>query len=84
MKKNHVHPMLPLLFMIIQFPLFICIWSALQGSASLASGNWYGLSLTTKVSECFTNYAETNGAIVGILIFIFMSLAIFLHRSLDQ
>ena len=75
MKKNHVHPMLPLLFMIIQFPLFICIWSALQGSASLASGNWYGLSLTTKVSECFTNYAETNGAIVGILIFIFMSLA---------
>lgn len=75
MKKNHVHPMLPLLFMIIQFPLFICIWSALQGSASLASGNWYGLSLTTKVSECFTNYAETNGAIVGIFIFIFMSLA---------
>ncbi len=75
MKKNHVHPMLPLLFMIIQFPLFICIWSALQGSASLASGNWYGLSLTTKVSECFTKYADTSGALVGIFIFIFMSIA---------
>ncbi len=75
MKKNHIHPMLPLLFMIIQFPLFICIWSALQGSAALAAGNWYGLSLTTKVSECFTNYANTSGAIVGILIFIFMTLA---------
>lgn len=75
MKKNKIHPMLPLLFMIIQFPLFICVWSALQGSAALASGSWYGLSLTTKVSQCFTQYSSTPGAIVGILIFIFMTLA---------
>jgi YidC/Oxa1 family membrane protein insertase len=75
MKKNKVHPLLPMLFLIIQFPLFICVWSALQGSASLASGNWYGLSLTTLVSECFTSYASTSGALVGILIFIFMTLA---------
>lgn len=75
MKKNKVHPMLPMLFMIIQFPLFICVWSALQGSASLASGNWYGLSLTTKVSQCFTNYSGTSGALVGIFIFIFMTIA---------
>lgn len=75
MKKYKVHPMLPLLFMIIQFPLFICVWSALQGSASLASGNWLGLSLTTKVSECFTNYKGTSGALVGIMIFIIMTIA---------
>lgn len=74
-RKNKVHPMLPLLFMIIQFPLFICVWSALQGSASLASGNVLGLSLTTTVSTCFTNYKNTPGAIVGILIFIVMTLA---------
>jgi YidC/Oxa1 family membrane protein insertase len=75
MKKNKVHPLLPMLFLIIQFPLFICVWSALQGSAALASGNWLGLSLTTLVSTCFTNYAGTSGALVGIFIFIFMSLA---------
>lgn len=75
MKQNKVHPFLPLLFMIIQFPLFICVWSALQGSATLASGNFLGLSLTTTVSECFTNYAGTSGALVGIFIFIFMTIA---------
>ncbi|MFA6829953.1 MAG: YidC/Oxa1 family membrane protein insertase [Bacilli bacterium] len=75
MKKNKVHPLLPMLFLIIQFPLFICVWSALQGSASLASGSWYGLSLTTVVSTCFTSFASTQGAIVGILIFLFMTVS---------
>ena len=75
MKKAKVHPLLPMLFMIIQFPLFICVWSALQGSAALASGNWLGLSLTTTVSTCFTSYSSTPGAIVGICIFIFMTIA---------
>lgn len=74
MKKAKVHPLLPMLFMIIQFPLFICVWSALQGSAALAGGNWLGLSLTTKVSECFMNYPNTPGALTGIFIFIFMTI----------
>lgn len=74
MKKYKLHPLRPMLFLIIQFPLFICVWSALQGSAALAAGNMWGLSLTTPVSQCFTNYSETSGAIVGIIIFIFMSL----------
>jgi YidC/Oxa1 family membrane protein insertase len=75
MKKNKVHPLLPMLWMLLQFPLFICVWSALQGSAVLAEGNWFGLSLSTLVSSCFLNYANTPGALVGIMIFIFMTLA---------
>ena len=75
MKKAKVHPLLPMLFLLIQFPLFICVWSALQGSAALASGNWLGLSLTTTVSTCFTSYASTPGAFVGIIVFIVMSIA---------
>lgn len=75
MKKNKVHPMFSLLFLIIQFPLFICVWSALQGSAALASGNWFGLSLTTRVSTCIQSYSTTPGALTGVLIFVFMSLA---------
>lgn len=75
MKKNKIHPMLPMLFMIIQFPLFICVWSALQDSAALAAGNWLGLSLTTPVSQCFTSYSSTSGALTGIFIFIIMTIA---------
>lgn len=75
MKKNKVHPMLPMLFIIVQFPLFICIWSALQGSAILANGSFLGLSLTTRVSTCITAFSSTPGAIVGVIIFILMSVA---------
>ncbi len=75
MKKAKVHPLLPMLFLIIQFPLFICVWSALQGSAAIAGGNWLGLSLTTPVSTCVTAYKTTPGAIVGIIIFIVMTLS---------
>ena len=75
MKQAKIHPFVPLLFMILQFPLFICVWSALQGSAALASESWLGLSLTTPVSQCFTNFANTPGAVTGICIFIFMTIA---------
>lgn len=72
MRENKVHPFLPLLLMILQFPIFICVWAALQDSAALAAGNWLGLSLTTQVSSCITNYAGTTGALTGIFIFIIM------------
>ena len=75
MKRNKVHPLLPMLFLILQFPLFICVWASLQDSAALASGNWLGLSLTTVVSTCFTNFSTTNGALTGVFIFILMTVA---------
>lgn len=74
MKKYKVHPLRPMLFMLIQFPLFICVWSALQGSAALASGDVFGLSMTTVVSQCFTNFSSTPGAVTGIIIFIIMTI----------
>lgn len=81
MKKAKVHPFLPMIFLILQFPVFMCVWSALQGSASLSSGSFLGLSLTTTVSTCFTNYANTPGALTGIFIFIFMAIANILSSS---
>ena len=75
MKRNKVHPLLPMLFLILQFPLFLCVWASLQDSAALASGNWLGLSLTTVVSTCFTNFSTTNGALTGVFIFILMTVA---------
>lgn len=75
MKEAKIHPFIPMIFLILQFPLFICVWSALQGSAVLASESWLGLSLTTTVSTCFTSFGSTKGAVTGICIFIFMTLA---------
>lgn len=75
MKKYKVHPFVPMLFLLITFPLFLCVWSALQGSAALAGGNWFGLSLTTTVSTCFTAFSTTDGAVVGIVVFFLMTIA---------
>lgn len=75
MRKNKLHPFLPMILMIFQFPIFICVWSALQGSSALADGTWLGLSLTTTVSTCFSNYANTPGALTGIFIFIFLAIS---------
>ncbi len=75
MRTHKVHPFLPMLLMIIQFPIFICVWSALQDSAALAAGNWLGLSLTTTVSACITKYSSTPGALTGIFIFIVMTIS---------
>ncbi len=74
MKANKVHPFLPLLFMILQFPIFICVWSALQGSATLASSSFFGLPLTTTVSECISGIGTIEGAWVGVVVFVLMAL----------
>ena len=81
MRENKVHPFLPMLLMIVQFPIFICVWAALQSSAALATGSFFGLSLTTPVSTCFTQYKSTPGALAGIFIFIFMTIANFLSSG---
>ena len=77
-KKAKVHPRLPMIVRILQFPVFICVWSALQGSAALASGSIFGLSLTVPYSNCFTKFGATEGAWFGIVLFVFMTIANFL------
>ncbi len=77
-KKAKIHPRLPMLIRILQFPIFICVWSALQGSAALASGSIFGLSLTVPFSTCFTSFKATDGAWFGIVLFTFRTIANFL------
>ena len=36
-KKHKINPLSTLLVMVVQFPVFISVWGALQGSASLSS-----------------------------------------------
>ena len=83
MRKAKAHPLRPLLFMFLQLPLFMFLWSALQGSSALASGKWLGLSLTTTVSTCFSAFKSTPGALTGI-IFFFITCAMSIGSNLSN
>jgi YidC/Oxa1 family membrane protein insertase len=54
-KKNKVHPFLSILVMIIQFPLFISVWNAMTGAASLSRDSVMGLYLSDTIWATLTN-----------------------------
>ena len=77
-KKNHINPLSTLLVMIVQFPVFICVWGALQGSAYLSSGTFLGLlrfsdSISTALFN--GNNWKTGTAEVALGLFLIMSAA---------
>ncbi len=78
-KKHNVHPMRSILVMFIQFPVFICVWGALSGSATLSTGSFLGLNLSESVSSVlFTSSAWssfTAGGAMALILFIVMALA---------
>lgn len=50
-KKNKINPLTTLLVLIIQFPVFICVWGALSGSSILTNGSFLGLSLGISIKD---------------------------------
>lgn len=76
-KRNNVHMFAPFLVMLIQFPVFICVWSGMRGSAALSSGSFLNLSLSDTISSVLTNfsgswYANTTGWWTALLLFLIM------------
>lgn len=62
-KKNGINPLSSILVLIIQFPVFICVWGALQSSASLSTGSFLGLNLSSSISSVlFTGANWSNGS----------------------
>lgn len=61
-KKNKINPLTSLLVMVIQFPVFICVWGALSGASILTSGTVLGLSLSTPISQAMFNSANWTAA----------------------
>ena len=62
-KKHHINPIGSLLVMVVQFPIFICVWGALQGSASLSTGKFLGLNLSSSISSTLFSGANwANGS----------------------
>lgn len=50
-KKNKINPFTSLIVMVVQFPVFICVWGALSGSSYLTSGSILGLNLSMGIKD---------------------------------
>lgn len=76
-KKHHINPLSSILVMIVQFPVFICVWGALQGSAYLSTGSFLGLHLSDSISGVLFNGANwANGsAVTALILFLLMAAA---------
>lgn len=76
-KKHKINPFSSLLVMIVQFPVFICVWGAMQGSAQLSSGAVLGLNLSQSISSVLTTWSNwkdpTSGVWTALVLFLLMS-----------
>lgn len=77
-RRNKINPLSQFLVLIIQFPVFICVWSGLQGSAALSSGQMLNLRLSDTIRETLFNvsgtwYANTTGWWTALVLFILMA-----------
>ena len=74
-KKHGVHPLRSMLVMIVQFPVFICVWGALQGSAALSTGSFLGLNLSESISAVLFSAAgwRTGAAVTALVLFLLMA-----------
>ena len=81
-KKNKINPFSSILVMIVQFPVFICVWGALSGSAVLSSGTVLGLDLSLTIRDVLFKqsnwWPQADGfrpAVTALFLFILMALA---------
>ena len=77
-RRNGIRPMRQMLVLIVQFPLFICVWSGLQGSSVLATGEFLNVRLSDTIQQILFNttgtwYANTNGWWSALVLFILMA-----------
>ena len=85
-KKNKINPLSTLLVMIVQFPVFICVWGAFQGSASLSSDSLFNLHLSDSINTVLFNGANwANGsAVTALILFLLMAAAQVMSMLLPQ
>ena len=76
-KKHKINPLSTILVMIVQFPVFICVWGAMQGSAYLSSGQFLGLRFSDSISSALFNASNwaTGAAETALGLFLLMSAA---------
>ncbi len=82
-KKNKINPLGSLLVMVVQFPIFIAVWGAMQGSAVLMDGTLLGLSLAAQTGSAMLNFSSLN-CITAWVIFLLMAAGQFVTMKLPQ
>lgn len=88
-KRNKVSMFSTFVTLIIQFPVFISVWGALQGSAVLSSGEVLNLRLSDTIQSVLLNtsgtwYLNTSGWWTALVLFILMAVLQFLAMKLPQ
>ena len=76
-KKHHINPLSSFIVMLVQFPIFICVWGAMQGSAYLSSGEFLHLRFSDSISTALFNASNwaTGTAETALGLFLLMSAA---------
>ena len=85
-KKHKINPLATIVTMIVQFPVFICVWGALQGCASLSSDALFNLHLSDSINNVLFNGANwSNGsAPTALVLFLLMAAAQVISMLLPQ
>lgn len=70
-KKHKINPFSLMIVMIFQFPIFIAVWGAMQGSSVLMSGDFLGLSLAAQTGNSIISFE--GPWYVALIIFLLMA-----------
>ena len=79
-KKHKINPFTSIIVMFVQFPVFICVWGAMQGRAQLSTGKVLGLNLSTSISSLLTTWSNWKDPSTGV----YTALGLFLLMSAAQ
>lgn len=88
-KKNKINPLSTLLVLIIQFPVFICVWGALSGSSILTNGSVLGLNLSDSIKDAMFRSGAWTAAgnyagVTAFFLFLLMAVAQTVSMLLPQ
>ena len=77
-KKNKINPLSSLLIMVIQFPVFICVWGALSGASAITNGTVLGLRMDLGIKDVLFNANNWTGvgnyaAVTAFFLFLLMA-----------
>ena len=81
-KANGIHPFRQILILFVQFPIFIAVWGAMQGSAILTQGSLFGLQLSTVTSTAIL--AGNEETLFAIVLFVMMGISQFFATMIPQ
>lgn len=85
-KKYKINPFGMLIIMIFQFPIFIAVWGAMQGSSVLMSGEIFGLEFAASTGASLIAFKTLpwHAILTAWIIFVLMAAAQFLSMKLPQ